>query len=250
MFKKLTGLLVGAAFMLAASGAMATYINPQGGGDGSEASLQDVLNGITVGGQSSVNASGNNNDAITAPHWSIGGTGMSAVTFVIEIAGNAAINSFGIYGMNGQKVEIFAGSDTAGAQAVVSIKADGSVFLNVLQDTGKKFTGNIFGFYLDNGTDVWYSDSALNSDGEDHMIAFQGDGTDKIQTPGNAPGYWLNNEYILAWEDLSGTADWDFNDFVVMVESVVPTPEPGTMALLGAGMLGLAIISKRRMGRK
>jgi len=246
MFKKLTGLLVGAAFMLAASGAMATYINPQGGGDGSEKSLQEILNDMTVGGQSSVNV---NTDQVSPDTtWSIGGTGGALSTFVIEISSLSNINSFGLYN-NGQFVEIFKGSDGAGAQALVSIKADGSVYLN-FNDTNIDFTGNSFAFYLNNGTDIWFSDDALNSDGLDHMVAFQGNGTDKIQTPGNAPGYWLNNEYILAFEDLSDGADWDYNDFVVMVESIDPVPEPGTMALLGAGMLGLAIISKRRMGRK
>ena len=246
MFKKLTGLLVGAVFMLAASGAMATYINPNGGGDGSERSLQGILDDITVGGPSSVNV--NTDQVANDAYWSIGGTGMAASTFVIEISSLSDVNSFGIYN-NGKFVEIFGGAATAGAQAVVSIKADGSVFLNFV-DTGIDFNSNSFAFYLNNGTDIWFSDDALNRDGLDHMVAFEGKGTDRIQTPGNAAGYWLNNEYILAFEDLSDGADWDYNDFVVMVESVDPVPEPGTMVLLGAGMLGLAIISKRRMGRK
>ena len=81
------------------------------------------------------------------------------------------------------------------------------------------------------------------------MVAFEGDG-DKIKLPGNKPGAWGSSSYILAWEDVAYNAsDKDFNDFVVYVESVGGVPEPGTLALLAGGLLGLGTAARRRRAK-
>jgi hypothetical protein len=107
-------------------------------------------------------------------------------------------------------------------------------------NTGTDFAGSYFGYYLDaqacqNGG-FWYSDTSLNSDGMDHMYAYQGEG-DTVRLPGGTEGPWTDTEYVLAWEDLViNGGDEDYNDFVVMVESVEPIPVPGALLL---GLLGL-----------
>lgn len=83
------------------------------------------------------------------------------------------------------------------------------------------------------GAPLWSSLQSDNSDGGlDHMVAW------RITTTGN---------YVLAWEDLAGLGDRDYNDLVVEVRGAAPaTPEPGTLLLIGAGLVGIGIGARRR----
>jgi hypothetical protein len=216
-------------------------------GDGGT-SLQGVLDGITVDpiGNSSVDVTTDALSDAADSCWSVSATGGSISTLIIEMAGFANQNKFGIYDKadDSKRVQLFNGVAGSGDMVLVSIRANGSVYVNFM-DTGIDFASNEFGYYLDSthASDggFWHSDTSLNTDMLDHMAAYQGKGTDQVQIDGLAAGLWTQNEYILAFEDLkANVSDTDYNDFVVMVESVTPTvPEPATMALLGLGSLVL-----------
>ena len=83
------------------------------------------------------------------------------------------------------------------------------------------------------GAPLWTSLPSQNSDGLDHMVTW------KI-TDGPAVGNW-----VIAWEDLTGGGDRDFNDIVLEV-SLQPIPIPAAVWLFGSGLLGLIGIARRK----
>ncbi|MBJ6801410.1 DUF4114 domain-containing protein [Geomonas sp. Red259] len=213
--------------------------------------MQQILDGITEGGTSRVNAF---EDFFRDPGdalWTTGGTGSSSATMILEIAGNSSINSFGIYDASnkGNKAPLFNGY--AGEGTKVGFSFDENLRLTVANYTEQSFANysfgsGTFGFYLDNGSETFYSDTSNNVDGFDHMVAYASQGG-QVRLPGSSTYTpWLQNEYVLGFEDTFGGGDSDYNDLVLMVESVAPVPEPGTLVLLGAGFFSLAVCAKRR----
>jgi hypothetical protein len=83
------------------------------------------------------------------------------------------------------------------------------------------------------GAPLWTSLPGQNSDSLDHMVTWLITGGE-----GNTAG-----NFVIAWEDLPGGGDRDFNDVVVEV-SVVPIPAAAW--LFGSGLLGLIGIARRK----
>lgn len=212
-------------------------------------SLQTVLDNITVGGTSGINVQ--TDQVINDETWAISAASGSVSTLIIEQTGFANTNSFGIYDVSNPAnyVELMDGPSGPGTQTLVNIMADGQVRVNSA-NTGSFFANNMFGFYLDNVPNQgarWHSETGLNVDGVDHMVALAGNDSDVLQLPGFAPGLWQSTEYILAFEDQLNGGDSDYDDFVVMVASIVPVPEPGSLALLALALAGIGASRRRRV---
>ena len=177
--------------------------------------------------------------------WNASGNLTSSL--VVEVAGYASQNAFGIYSISdpSQKLQIFGGSATGGATALTVPGFD------------------TFGFYLENTNAgfTWYSDAALNDDGLDHMVAYQGHG--ESLAFGNGSLDWNEDTFLLGWEDLSGLGDWDYNDMVVTVSNLsswTPTlsiqsseapavPDGGSTFALAGFVLAIGACFRRRARR-
>lgn len=174
------------------------------------------------------------------------GSGGALATFVIELTGSAATNEFGIYDTVNPTIRarIFAGANGAGNQALVSFMANGDVKVNgTVVASGFSASPFNFGFYIDvNATgNTYYTEDDLNPSGGAQALVYQGNDQTHIQIPGYAEGVFSSNEFIIAFEDLLfANSDADFDDLVVLVESITPIPAPGALLLgvMGVGLVG------------
>lgn len=256
--------LLVAGLLATSAAANATTILP-----GSEQSLQSILDDITIGGDSSVNV--NTDQASPDEIWTNSDSGISPALFAIEVAGNSGSNTFGIYDENDTTnyYQLFSGSDSSGDDSTFSVLDDGSVLVDYATasangasdadilasilagdtqfDTGIDFSTGNFGFYLGNSNPVFFSQESDNSENDDQMVAFQGKG-DSVSIAGETKS-WTSGGWILAFEDVdisTGGSDQDFNDLVVMIESSRPVSEPGSLALFGLGLAGLAAARRKQ----
>ncbi|QCF26305.1 PEP-CTERM sorting domain-containing protein [Hydrocarboniclastica marina] len=152
---------------------------------------------------------------------------------ILENAGFAANNSFGLFkrGDFTNQFEVFAGSDTPSSDRVTLVfKDNGSVWADGVEKAAD--FGTLFGFYLKRGDSIWYSDKSLN--GGIDVAGF-------YDLPNAKNGY----DFVVAFEDVPN-GDQDFNDLVVGLSDVATVTEPGSLALLGLGLIGLGLSRNRK----
>jgi hypothetical protein len=184
------------------------------------------------------------NDQMPGNHnWSLtNASGASNMVFYYE---NPSGMTFGIYSTAGlQEATVFDDSDTPIAKAVVSFDGGetlvvqywdaGGYFLD--KDT-YAFSGETFGFWISDGTNKYYSDANKNDVNKNGTF---GEEEDIALLVYNAdPG-----SYVFAG-DTDG--DRDFANIVTQAESILPSPEPASMVLLGMGLLGLAGVTRKKI---
>jgi hypothetical protein len=242
---------------------------------GSEASLQTILNGI-YGCTDCVDANSNQS---TAGMFSEPGTPPQQVAPIIQATYTADGDAIGLFSgtsttgsvqgcaettssCNGLALlDLFTNTAPNDASASVRFNAGGQI---VITDTtggascaadgvncgtfnGSGINQSDFGFYENNGTVDYYSADNLNPTVTPSFnagtTAPAGYSTDARAVAYDGPG----NKWAIAFED--GT-DFDYNDRVLSVESIVPAvPEPSSVLLLGGALL-LGAGSMRRKLRK
>ena len=187
------------------------------------ASLQTYLNSKSE----TINV---NTDQDAGQTWASTVSNNSTFTLMIELAGNAATNTVGIYNAGvvaPPLYQVFPGAATNGWFAIASFRSAPTRVVVNLFDGSAALQGTTiylgadaqnFGFYLQqSGGFTFYSQDSRNPGGLAQMLAYAGTGV-------NVGCWWL------AMEDLTSSqgADYDFDDAVLFLESLNPTPVEAT----------------------
>jgi hypothetical protein len=189
---------------------------------------QVTVNGGTLQGY--LNSVGESINVLTdqdaTQTWTTTTSNNSTFTLQIELTGNAASNTIGMYNASNPSpplYQVFPGAATTGWFAVASFRSAPDRVVVNLFDASAALQGTTtylgidktdFGYYLQQGIgQVLYSQDARNPGGLAQMLTFAGTGL-------NSGSWWLAMEDQTAAQG----SDRDFDDAVLFLESVNPTP--------------------------
>jgi len=109
------------------------------------------------------------------------------------------------------------------------------------------FGPDAFGYYVTAGGSTYYTEDNKNADGEAWALTYQGHGGTLLMPGGQADVSFDDNHWLTAFEVFSNPGTYkDFDDLIVVAESVDPVPEPATILLLGAGLVGLGYLGRKK----
>ena len=168
-------------------------------------------------------------DQVDAQVWTSSVSGNATFTLMIELTGNARRNSIGIYNAGGPVNPplylVFPGAATAGWFATCHFGPGGALTVllydqNAVSQGVTGYAGvnrNSFGFYLQGPGGTFYSQDGRNAGGFAQMVTYLGTGA-------NFGDWWeCFEDYPVA-----GGSDRDFQDAVLLLQSVAPTPTRAT----------------------
>lgn len=220
-------------------------------------SLQKFLNETTVTG-----AIGSSN-AIDEIFIDIPIEGSLDVNFslILEDAGLKRKNTFGLYDtVSNNYFEIFDGDATVGNELSATITSDSEL---VIGDISYDLEGPL-AFYLSRDLEK-PRETFLSNDiykGIAQSLMYQGEG-EQLSLDDDTITPFTENDYIIGFEDKKAPrSDQDYNDMVVLAQTVLRLPEPSEPVtpddttgvpepslLSGLGVMAMLVISKRTASR-
>jgi len=176
------------------------------------------------------------------------GVGADSDEVFTEIFGTAGMlfDGWHLVGINGGTGEIYRTIDLSGAL----IPADGILLIATADAVGEVLANRDFVANVDwqNGPDAV---QLLNPAGEvidalqygDAKNNNAGEGTPAVDVSAG----WSLARFPFAFDSGDNFADFQATEFPTPGTGLEPVPEPGTMMLLGAGLLGLAAYGRRSL---